>query len=230
VGLLLTIQINEGSGVPIYVQVYNSIKEIVISGKLKRGTKLPSKRKFASHHNLSITTVVNAYEQLIAEGYIESKEKRGYYVCKADWVLQTKREGLGLPAQINISGKKNEYKYELNTNVVDTVNFPFSTWAKLMREVLHDEQGSLLEFGHPQGGFLLRQEISNYLQGFRNISAPPEQIVLGAGVEYLLGIIIELLNGYTFALENPCYPKLAKIFSNKQASFKWAIAGTPSFL
>ena len=217
---MLTVLINEDKKEPIYVQLYIGIKESIAEGTIKPGEKLPSKRKLAEHLNVSVNTVTNAYAQLMAEGNIEAIEKRGYYVRRTDWIRPIKKSQLKIYPKAKAIINQHEYEYELNTNMVDTANFPFSIWAKLMRESIQEEQNSLLELGPTQGDFLLRQEIANYLHDFRNITVSPEQIVLGAGVEPLLGVIIELLSENIFALENPCYYKLSRILDNKQIKFK----------
>lgn len=215
---ILTIIFTENSKRPLYEQLYASIKQSIEKGVLKPGEKLPSKRKLSAHLKISVNTVINAYDQLTDEGYLESIEKKGFYVRQADWIQPAEKNPLTSFENKNATAK--QYEFELNTNNVDTANFPFTTWTKLLRESLRDEQNSLLEPSHPQGNLALRQEIAIYLRNFRNIRVSPEQIILGAGMEYLLGLIVELLPGHIFALENPCYHKTMKVLTNKQVPFE----------
>lgn len=206
---MLTYILNSDSNVPIYEQLYNFIKNDIINGKISANEKLPSKRKLADHLKISIITVENAYEQLVAEGYLYSKPRKGYFAANisADYVnIQTKEP------VITEKHSPKKFKYEFHTNSVDTEYFPFSTWAKLLREVLSDKNKSLLNKSDPKGIYDLRYEISVFLNEFRNIKASPEQIIVGAGSEYLINIIIQLLgNDKVYGVENPGYQKIPQI-------------------
>ncbi|MBP7248394.1 MAG: PLP-dependent aminotransferase family protein [Negativicutes bacterium] len=198
---------------PLYQQLYIHIRECIIQKKIQAGEKLPSKRKLATHLQLSNSTVENAYAQLIAEGYILAKEKKGYYACLSEPVgHKIAREKIPKGQEESIT---NPF-LDLRTNVVDTESFPFSVWTRLTRESLREKKTSLLESGHPQGDLNLRQEIAFYLKNFRTMNVSPDQIVVGAGMEYLLGLITELVPGQPFAIETPCYPKLPQILKNKK--------------
>ena len=84
---MLTYTFAKGSGESLYEQLYDRIKADILTGRLAAGEKLPSKRTLADHLELSVITVKNAYEQLIAEGYIYSRERSGYFVSAMDWPL-----------------------------------------------------------------------------------------------------------------------------------------------
>lgn len=204
---------------PLYEQLYSFIRKDIESGKLKSGEQLPSKRKLSAHLKVSVITVEGAYGQLLAEGYIRSEARRGFFVQpllvgeqqgghpKTETHYQTRK-----PVQQAPSG----YDYDFATNAVDTDYFPFSTWAKLMRQVLWEDK--LLEATEPQGLYELRQAIVRHLYEFRGMSAEPEQIVVGAGSEYLTGLLVQLLGrekGY--GAENPGYHKIRKIFQKNGA-------------
>ena len=77
---MLTYALDKTAGVSLYEQLYRRVKEDILSGRLAAGEKLPSKRALAAHLEVSVITVKNAYEQLAAEGYIYTVEKKGYYV------------------------------------------------------------------------------------------------------------------------------------------------------
>lgn len=211
---MITLVFDEKNKRPLYEQLYRHIRENIESGTLKPSEKLPSKRKLAAHLQVSQSTVENAYAQLIAEGYIDSVEKKGYYVRKIETI--TKK----LPSHTEIEPKEpvipENILYDLRTNAVDTENFPFSVWTRLMRECLQNERSTLLHQIHPQGDPRLRQEIVRYLRDFRSMDVSPEQVVLGAGAEYLLGLITELLPGAEYALENPGYQKAGRILDSRR--------------
>lgn len=210
---MFTYILNYNSKVPIYEQLYEHIKEDILNNIISSGEKLPSKRKLANHLKISIITVETAYEQLMSEGYIYSVPKSGYYVNDIQKTLSiTAADTNPIPVRENLI--RSDYLYEFKTNTVDTDNFPFSIWAKLMREVLRDKDKQLLNKSEPKGLYSLRAEIARYLKAYRGINCQPEQIIVGAGSEYMINLIIQLLGeDKKYAVENPGYHKIAKILS-----------------
>lgn len=203
---------------PLYEQLYRFVRCEIESGKLKPDEKLPSKRKLAAHLKISTVTVEAAYAQLEAEGYIRTVPKSGYYVLPFE--KHSPAEPAPLDKETPPAGEASVvYDYDFKTNVVDTGLFPFATWAKLAREVLAESSHELLNVTHPQGSPALRSEIVEYLYKFRGITASPDQIVVGAGSEYLIMLLIQLL-GRTgiYALENPCYGKIYKILKSNEVT------------
>ena len=195
---------------PLYEQLYRAIRQDIMSGAFASGERLPSKRRLAEHLKVSQITVETAYSQLLAEGYVISKPRSGYYVQKFERITPA----LTVP-HVYLPEKQPEYKcrYDFKTNIVDTDCFPFATWARLLRSELTDRASLLLEAAPPQGVPALREEICRYLAEFRGIFVQPEQVVVGAGSEYLLNLVIQLLGRERiYSLENPGYPKLDQIF------------------
>ena len=210
---MFTYILNSNIKTPIYEQLYDHIKEDILNNVIPKGEKLPSKRKLAAHLKISILTVETAYEQLISEGYIYSKPKRGYYVNDIQNSVSILPSDIS-PIPVRENQTRSDYIYEFKTNAVDTENFPFSVWAKLMREVLRDKDKELLSKSETKGLYSLRTEIAKYLKAYRGINCQPEQIVVGAGSEYLINLIIQLLGkDKKYAVENPGYHKIAKILS-----------------
>lgn len=217
---MLTYHLDAQSGVPLYEQLYRAVRADIMSGALAGGTRLPSKRQLAANLRISQITVETAYGQLAAEGYIVSAPRRGYFV----------QEQIAPPPSVHTEtvhrtvGKypRNErYDYDFKTNIVDNGCFPFSTWAHLSRRVLSEYSARLLEATDPRGVLQLRQEIAHYLHDFRGIAVSPENIVVGAGLEYLIGLLIQLLgHGHVYAVENPGYRKLAQIVTQNSAALR----------
>lgn len=207
---MITLNLDTESKSPLYMQLYSYMKQEMESGNIKCGEKLPSKRALSAHLKISIITVETAYAQLIAEGYITSKPGSGFYaedIAKTDKVSSDSEIG-------EIFQKNLPIKYDFRTNRIDTSDFPFSTWAKLSREVLSEQSADLLNACHHQGTLSLRTEIASYLREFRGMEVDPEQIVVGAGSEYLTGLIIQLLGrDNAYGVENPGYSKIYDIFS-----------------
>jgi len=217
---MITVKFKISDRHPLYEQLYRHIKQEIITGRLTAGDKLPSKRKLADHLKVSVRTVENAYAQLIVEGYIEGFEKKAYIICLSERHLVKQSQPSLRQKRFKTPVKPKDFcGFDLKTNRINLTDFPFSTWTKLMRSSLRDESEALLEPVHPQGDPNLRQEIVNYLRDFRSIEAAPEQVIIGAGTEYLIGLISELLSGQTFALEDPNYHKPAKILHSRRVNY-----------
>lgn len=208
---MLTYMLDNNKKTPLYEQLYNYIKNDILSKNILAGEKLPSKRTLAANLKVSVITIETAYEQLLSEGYIYSKPKSGYFVNDIKKELSIAPTDIA-PIPIRKNLIRSDYEYEFKTNAIDTTHFPFSTWTRLMREVLRDKDKELLNKSEPKGLYALRVEIAKYLKAYRDISCQPEQIVIGAGSEYLINIIIQLLGkNKKYAVENPGYHKIAKI-------------------
>ena len=200
---MITYELDKSNSEPLYVQIYTRIKEDIEAGAIKADEKLPSKRNFAQNLGVSVITVENAYNQLAAEGYIRSVPQKGYFAEKlgANFAVEKSAEQSRLSAVSQSSDDENKL-------------FPFTIWAKLMREELSNNQVSLLKKPSFEGVYELRAAISRHLKQFRNITASPEQIIIGAGSEYLYMLMNILFgNNYVFAVEEPGYSKIAEIYA-----------------
>ena len=203
---MLTYQLKKSPGVPLYEALYRCIRSDILSGNLKTGEKLPSKRALADNLEISKITVETAYSQLLSEGYIRSEEKVGYFV-----------EAVERPAQKPVpqtpSTEKN-YTPALDLTANGTEQFPFSVWSKLQREVMLDYGEKLLRPLPHQGIVELRQAIADHLAAFRGMSVDPENILIGAGTDFLYNLLIQLLGrDKTYAVEEPGYGKIRKIYA-----------------
>ncbi|HHX59931.1 MAG TPA: PLP-dependent aminotransferase family protein [Epulopiscium sp.] len=215
---IITINLNKKLQEPIYEQLYNHIKAEILNGNHPYNTKLPSKRQLASYLQCSQNTVQNAYHQLIAEGYIVSKPKSGFYVCELEGMIDLEKD-IENPA--NNSKIKSWAKYDFSHHGVDVESFPFSTWRKITREVINQDDESLLKSGDPQGDINLRTSIAKYLHQSRGVNCLPKQIIVSAGTEFLLQLLIQLFNkDYIYALESPGYEKLSMIFKSNHAAYQ----------
>lgn len=185
-----------------YMQIYEQIKKDIISGALAFGSKLPSKRLLCEETGVSVITVEHAYSILCDEGYIEAKERSGYFVIyrESDFITT---------AEVHFEPK--EYSPKKKTADCD---FPFSLLAKTVRKVLNDKESEILKRSPSQGLEELREAIAKYLYRSNGINARAEQIVIGAGAEYLYSLLLQLLGKERgFALENPSYEKIRQVYS-----------------
>lgn len=203
----------------LYIYLYKCIKNDILTGVLTAGTKLPSKRNFSKHLGISTITVENAYAQLQSEGYIYSLPKKGFYVTEITAPAATSTSSA--PAiSLPFTDNRQHFQVDLAGNKTNPDNFPFSIWAKLIRETISDKSEELMT-APPCGGIMeLRLAICQQLKAFRNMNVAPEQVIIGAGTEYLYGLLIELLGfDKIYALENPGYQKPAKIYESHRVSY-----------
>lgn len=186
---------------PAYIQLYEQIRTDIINGIYAYNVKLPSKRLLAEETNVSLITVQHTYAILCDEGYVEARERRGYFVIyKENDFIST--------MEIGNQDKTIDATY---ANVKN--QFPFTVIAKTMRKVLSEHGEGILYKSPNNGLFLLRQAISLYLIRSIGIVAKPEQIIIGSGAEYLYSLIAQFVGSDNiFALENPSYNKIQKVY------------------
>lgn len=188
---------------PLYDQLYRHIAGAIQSGALAPGTKLPSKRRLCALAGVSMSTVETAYSLLAAEGYVLAKPRSGY-VC-AHLLLPAPSTPAPVPEPPQ-SPEPPRWAYDCSTSAVDVSAFPFSSWARITKEAVYENPG-LLQRGHPQGDWPLRAALAQLLAQYRGVRCAPEQVVVGAGADYLLSLLLQLLpEQRSLALEDPGYP------------------------
>lgn len=206
---MLTYTLDKQAGLSLYEQLYRRVKADILSGRLTAGEKLPSKRALAAHLEVSVITVKNAYEQLMAEGYLTGVEKKGYFVSA---VLPSPAV---VPASPDQSPPPREPAWflDLATNSIAAEDFPFTVWARLMRQTILEQGTGLLRSTPPQGAWALRQAIAAHLRQFRAMEVTAEQIIVGAGTEVLYNLLVQLLGrDRLYGVEDPGYGKIAHIY------------------
>ena len=205
---MLTYELKKAPGVPLYEALYRCIRGDILSGRLAAGEKLPSKRALAAHLEVSKITVETAYSQLAAEGYIEAREKVGYFVESVETVSAPPKTGRAQYA----SAENAQQLVDLTGNA--PAKFPFSVWTRLQRQVLLDFGHQLLEPVPKQGCEDLRQAIADHLAGFRGMQVDKEHVLIGAGTDFLYNLLLQLLGqDKTYALEEPGYHKIRSIYA-----------------
>lgn len=214
----MTIALKSDGSKHLYEQIYEHIREEIKGGKLLSGERLPSTRALAEYLQISRSTVDFAYEQLVSEGYIEAKPHRGFFVC----MLEELPEGSGQENPVIPEREKRRQEeresavmYDFSPNGLDMSAFPFGVWKRITKNILTQGNEELFALGEPQGDYDLRQTISRYLHSARGVNCKPEQIVVGAGNDYLLIILEKLLGqGAGIAMENPTYKRAFRIFQS----------------
>lgn len=210
----LTISLKQGDKIPLYEQIYGYIKEEIRKGTIPSGEKLPSTRALCRHLEVSRSTVELAYEQLLSEGYIEAQPYRGYFVSQIEGLYQITQTGV--KEESDKRKEEKQYAYDFTPNGVDLKSFPYNAWRKLSRECLVEDRAELFRLGCPQGEYGLRSAISSYLHQARGVNCTPEQVIVGAGNDYLLMLLCSVLGGgHKVALENPTYRQAYRLFENE---------------
>ena len=214
---MLTYSFEDKGSDSLYESLYKQIRQDILNYKLSPDEKLPSKRALAKHLNVSTITVENAYLQLMAEGYIYSVAKSGYYVSH---VSSTKATETPRPAHlVDEVTPTPSFFVDFVNNSTSADNFPFATWTKLMRETMSDEADKLMVRSPSTCITPLRNAIADYLFQFRGMTVEPEQIVVGAGTDYLYSLIIQLLGrNKVYAVEDPGYQKISKMYRSNEVS------------
>ena len=210
---MLTYDLENRGGLPLYEYLYRCLRDDILSGAVAAGTRLPSKRALAEHLRISIITVEGAYQQLAAEGYVIARPRRGFYAAPVD-------HPPAAPALVEVPAEESSPRWRLDLKSGRVDSFPSAVWARLTRQAL-SEGGHLLPTPH-QGLPALRRAIAGDLQDFKGMVVSPEQIVVGAGAEYLYLLLAQLLGReQVFALEDPGYPKIRQVYA------KWGAVCRP---
>ena len=170
----------------LYMQIYDYYKNLIESGKLPEGTKLPSIRRCSEERNVSKTTVESAFMCLCDDGYILPKSQSGYYVSKRGNPSKKSERKSENPRE------KSNVLYDFASAGVDAESFNMDIWRRYVKSALRQTE-KLLFYGEPQGEYDLRQEIAKYARETRNCVCTEENIVIGAGVQTLLNILCPLI-------------------------------------
>lgn len=193
----------------IYQQIYQEIKVSILGRKLPANKKLPSKRKLAEQLNVSVNSVKNAYEQLLAEGYIYSIERSGYYVENISQFIQEEdMKKSKLPSDLKENIVDRDGWLSLSHMTSDISMFPFKEWLKCQQKAIENHKNELAEITHPQGPYIVRDTITRMIALSRGVICEPEQIVIGAGTQSLIRQLIAMKEAKTvIAIEDPGYAR-----------------------
>ena len=206
--------LDQKSNIPLYLQLADYIKQEIAAGKINPQEKLPSKRKLSNYLGLSLNTIQSAYDQLKAEGYIESKPRKGLYVTNFEDDIIINQE---YPPNLEVKSEEVQAnnKIDFNSGKIDLNHFPYSIWRKLAVQSLYEDQGELFYSGNPQGELELRQQIASHLFASRGVRCSSDQIIIGAGTQVLMGMLCLLIGkDHTFALENPGFHRIRAVLQD----------------
>lgn len=218
---MLSCNLDRSSEIPLYEQLYQFIRNEIVDGRIHYKDKLPSKRKLSDFLQISLNTVEAAYGQLAAEGYVEVIPKKGYFVLKSEDLEYVKTDDKRMEKPTN---HERDFRFHFHPTQIDSLHFPFQQWRKYLKNIVDEQNHSLLLLGDPQGEMELRAEISHYLYEARGVQCSPEQIVIGAGSETLLHQLIVLFKKDTvYGVEDPGFHLIQQIlrsYPNKVVPLK----------
>ncbi len=214
---MLEINLIYDSEQALYLQIYQGIASQIRSGQLLPGVRLPGKRSLALQLGVAVNTVDTAYQMLAAEGYVESRMRSGFFILP---YTDTLAENAACTLQASQTESAEKFRFDLSTGSVDTALFPFRTWGRIQKELLYNGE-DLLFHGHRSGDENLRIAIAEYLRAYRGVKCDAEQIIVGAGMEYLLGLVAQLFHGSSAAVENPGYLRSRTILENCGVSCRY---------
>ena len=204
----------------MYEQIYEYIKEEIRKGSLAAGTRLPSTRILAEHLKISRSTSQMAYDQLVSEGYIETIPCKGYFVLKIDELVEVEPE-TKMGFLVEPEQQEAELDVDFSPRGIDLTSFPYNAWRKVTRATLMDDDKEMFLTGAPQGEPGLREAIRGYLHSARGVNCTADQIIIGAGSEYLMMLLTQILGtGRTIAMENPTYRQAYRVFESLGCQMK----------
>ncbi|MBB6634200.1 PLP-dependent aminotransferase family protein [Cohnella thailandensis] len=215
--MLYTPNLQSPSNLPVYIALYEAIKRDIVGGKLRPSDRLPSIRALAKNLSISTTPVETAYQQLIAEGFMESRPRRGFYITQLPDSYGKLALNDSTFSSLNFIPPEDAapvYSYDFHMSKNDFISFPLRAWRRLLNHTLLEEYKELLYYGDPLGEAGLRNELAAYLYRFRGVVCRPEQIVIGAEQHLLMNYLAITMKDLSpgIAVENPCYPLIPYAF------------------
>ncbi|CAH1198983.1 HTH-type transcriptional regulatory protein GabR [Paenibacillus plantiphilus] len=212
---------NEG---PLYLALYKRLRELILSGLIKDGKKLPSIRSLREQAGLSKTTIETAYQMLLEEGYVYSKPRSGLFVVNPERlasslvkpynnaadIIQRDRPHRHLPISQDGNGQQ---PIDFNLLAIDRASFPVRAWKSVLNEALSQHFDAVHQYGDPKGEYSLCVSICEYLKHSRGVNCSPEQIIVGSGISYSIHVLSKLLADVdTIAVEEAGFAGIRDIF------------------
>ena len=194
-----------------YYELYCRIKRQILNGEYKAGEKLPSKRVMSDMSSYSLITVTKAYGMLEDEGYIYTKERSGYFVCRTDFVSKEELNESAVPFSRLPEEQSNK----------DTSELEYSVWFKTVRKVISEKGDLLFRKTSAKGCACLRNAIADYLYRYRGMIADPERIIIGSGSEQLYESAVKLLGrDKTYGIEDPSCEQIRAVYDGMGIKIK----------
>ena len=199
----MLINLDRQSETPLFEQLYSALKEQILKGELANDEKLPSKRQLKTDLSISQTTIEHAYNLLLDEDLIYSREKSGFYVSAIEQLNQ------GTPETIPKIRRPERKEYALPLGTIDTTLVQSDVLKQIARDVYSDPE--LLNKGDDSGETVLKEQIRHYLNINRGVTCSTDQIFIGPSTEFLLEQVLYLLKYPKMTIEDPGYPVIRKV-------------------
>lgn len=234
----LSLSLDKTSNKPLQAQIFDQLRDLILNGKLHAGATVPPSRALAERLTVSRNTIINAYERLASEGYIEPRGTAGMYVSTLlpDDALQvsdatpmpraaledTSEPVLCFAGSPGGQGKSSRPPIDFWVGRCAASTFPVRVWRRLVMRHLESASDQLTDYSDPSGLPELRQAVVEHLGRARGINVDASQVVVTGGSQDALNLVYRLVsNRYdTFYVENPCYQGAALLFQSLGASVR----------
>lgn len=216
---MLWIPIDRSLDIPLIKQVYQQIRERILNGHLKSDEKLPSTRELSSELKVSRNVILEAYDQLLAEGFLVSRRGSGTYVATGTFLEQNQKAPLFHSFDLGEENKKDASFINFRSGIPALDLFPRKTWAKLSFTIWNETSPSAFGYDFPEGRPELRQVLSQYLLKTRGVDCHPDQIVITSGATQAMTLVSKLLLSPddTVIMEDPITDDIQTIFKTTGA-------------
>lgn len=232
------------TGSPIYKQLYEYIRREIENGTLEAGERLPSIRDLAVHLTVGKNTVESAYQQLLAEGYVQSAERSGYRVlpierlivedgrasaaeklkmadgCASGSEKSRMADGHASAAEspdMNPRIQPSQLPFDFQYGDVDAEHFPVAVWKACFMDAFRSGVEEWCRYGDKQGDIKLREQIASYVFASRGVECAPDQVFVNAGTQLSLGSLCELLPlEREVGMEDPGYTGARAVFARHE--------------
>lgn len=202
---------------PLYIQVYEYIKSEILNGNIPHGSKLPSIRSLAKDLKLGKNTIENAYEQLIAEGYVKARKRSGLYVEKIDSDINNFKNLNAADSEQHVYKTSDEsIKYDFRSGQIDLDLFPYNQFRKILNRCMDESNKELLLYGEHKGDYGFRCEIAKYIHHSRGVVCTPDQIIISSGNQQSLTMLCHIISRFykTIAFEEPGFFGAKAVFKH----------------
>jgi GntR family transcriptional regulator / MocR family aminotransferase len=216
---LLWIPIDRTLDIPLKRQVYEYIRKQILYGELKAGERLPATRELATQLGLSRNVMIEAFEQLLAEGFIVGQQGSGTFVAYGAFLEQRKVTKPITALDEPEKEKKDRGMIDFRSGIPALDQFPRKEWGRLSKEVCLEASSSAFGYDHPEGRLELRRTIAHYLRRTRGVDCNEDQIVITSGATQAFSLITRLLlsNEGKVVIEDPITHEIQTIFTSTGA-------------
>ncbi len=235
--IITGVSLDRRSSAPLYRQVYNEIRNAILDGRFLPGQQLPPSRELASYLQVSRTTITQAFEHLMLEGYIKGQQGSGTYISDdipenllysnysgetaANCRELSPQQQAQMQALINcIKRESRDYNLFLpfKPGLPDLTAFPFHTWAKLLSRSTGQLPPAAFGYSSSAGYKPLRRAIADYLRVARGVRCEPEQVIITSGAQQAIHMVQRVLlqKGAKIGFEDPGYPDARNIFATAE--------------